>query len=286
MSEAQDSIDLLKKYRIVDLTLLLDERYPAVGPWLPGFHHRVWNWFAPIEDGPQPLMARSYQKETTASVASKDRPNVFYSNFMVLFEHTGTHFDAPTHVIPPPDSGLPAANEHGLFGDQITLDRLQGNACVIDVRSLQDEAVPGESPLVSVDEVRRWESEHGPLAKGDVPLFWTGWDRHYKAYPERTPYQDAFKDRSMPGWTAVAEETIDYLFEHGVRLVGTDGTSMGAVDDVYAVHYAGLGRGMLFVESLTGLGALPPRRSWFVFTPLKIARSSGCSGRAFAYVPR
>jgi kynurenine formamidase len=205
---------------------------------------------------------------------------------MVLFEHTGTHFDAPTHVIPPLDTGLPAANEHGLFGDQITLDRLQGRACVIDVRPLQEGAPSGSSPLVKVDAVKRWEESQGPLTEGDVPLFWTGWDQHYKPYPERTPYQDAFKDRSVPGWTAVAEETIDFLFDRGVRLVGTDATSMGAVEDVYGVHYAGLGRGMLFVESLTALGSIPTRGSYFVFTPLKIARSSGCAGRAFAYVPR
>jgi kynurenine formamidase len=245
----------------------------------------VWNWFEPVQDGPQPLMARSYLGETTKAAPSPERPNVFYSCFMVLFEHTGTHFDAPTHVIAPAGSGLPSANEHGLYGDQIDLDRLQGNAAVIDVRHLQDDAIPGQSPLISVEEVARWEETSGPLSQGDAVLFWTGWDRYYLAYPERTRYQDAFKDRTVPGWTAVPEDTIGYLFDRGVRLVGTDATSMGAVDDVYGVHYAGLGRGMLFVESLTSLGEVPARGAYFVFCPLKIARSSGCSGRAFAYVP-
>lgn len=276
--------DFFQTHRIVDLTLTLDERYPGVGSWLPGFHHRVWNWFEQVDEGPQPLIARSYRGET-AVAPTRERPNVFYSCFMVLFEHTGTHFDAPTHVIPPADSGLPAANEHGLYGDQITLDRLHGRACVIDVRSLREHAKPGESPLIQVADVQRWEEAHGPLETGDAPLFWTGWDEHYVAYPEPTPYQDAFKDKSLPGWTAVAEPTIEYLFDRGVRLVCTDATSMGAVQDVYGVHYAGLGRGMLFVEGLTALSSLPVRGSHFVFCPLKIARSSGCSGRAFAYVP-
>lgn len=285
MTEAPEPLDL-RDYRIVDLTLTLDERYPGVGSWLPGFHHRVWNWYEPVEDGPQPLIARSYLSETTTSPPTDDRPNVFYSCFMVLFEHTGTHFDAPTHVIPPAGSGLRAASEHGLFGDQIELGRLQGNAAVVDVRELQEGAAPGLSPLISVEHVTSWEQTNGPLGPGDVVLFWTGWDEYYKAYPERTRYQEAFKDKSFPGWTAVSEETINYLFDRGVRLVCTDATSVGAVDDVYAVHYAGLGRGMLFVESLTGLGSLPVRGGYFVFCPLKIARSSGCSGRAFAYLPK
>jgi kynurenine formamidase len=278
--------DLLGNHRIVDLTLTLDERYPGVGSWLPGFHHRVWNWFEPVNEGPQRLIARSYRQETTAAPPTPERPNVFYSCFMVLFEHTGTHFDAPTHVIPPAGSGLPAASEHGLFGDQITLDRLQGKGCVIDVRALREDAKPGESPQVQVHHVRDWEQANGHLGPADAALFWTGWDEHYVPYPEPTPYQDAFKDKSLPGWTAVSEAAVGYLFDQGVRLVGTDATSMGAVQDVYGVHYAGLGRGMLFVESLTALGTLPARGSYFVFCPLKIARSSGCSGRAFAYVPR
>jgi isatin hydrolase len=285
---AQDSsavFDTLSEYEVIDLTLTLDERYPAVARTLPGFHHRVWNYFKPVDDGPQPLMARSWSAETDDE-PTEDRPNVFYSNFMVLFEHTGTHFDAPTHVIPPADSGFPGATEHGLFGDQITLDRLQGRGCVIDVRELQDNPPIGDSPLVTIEHVKAWEAEHGALTSGDAVIFWTGWDRYYLPYPQRTPYQEAFSDKSLPGWTAIPEDTMMYLFDAGVRLVGTDGVSIGAVRNVYGVHYAGLGKGMLYVESLTSLGSLPPRGSYFVFCPLKISRSSGCSGRAFAYVPR
>jgi isatin hydrolase len=283
--EAAQLPDLRQQYDVVDLTLTLDERFPAVGSWLPGFHHRVWNWFEEVRDGPQPLIARSYT-DVTAPEPTAERPNVFYSCFMVLFEHTGTHFDAPTHVIPPADTGLPAANEHGLYGDQIDLKRLQGRACVIDVRSLAGQSAPGTSPLVQPEHVRRWESEHGDLTAGDAVLFCTGWDQLYVAYPEHTDYQDAFKNKNVPGWTAVSEPAMDYLYDRGIRLVGTESTSMGAVEDVYGVHYCGLGRGVLYVESLTGLAALPPRGSYFVFCPLKVARSSGCSGRAFAYVPR
>jgi kynurenine formamidase len=42
---------------------------------------------------------------------------------------------------------------------------------------------------------------------------------------------------------------------------------------------------MVFIECLTNLDQLPARGSYFVFPPLKIRRSSGCSGRAMARVP-
>ena len=64
---------------------------------------------------------------------------LYYSCWMILWEHTGTHFDAPTHAIPPSKSGLPHANEWGdVYGDMVPLEKFQGPAAVVDVRELPD----------------------------------------------------------------------------------------------------------------------------------------------------
>jgi isatin hydrolase len=76
-----------------------------------------------------------------------------------------------------------------------------------------------------------------------------------------------------------------YLNDEGVETLVTDVPSLGATDDIQSMHYAGPGRGMVFSECLTNLDHLPARGSYFIFPPLKIRRSSGCSGRAMARVP-
>jgi kynurenine formamidase len=56
-------------------------------------------------------------------------------------------------------------------------------------------------------------------------------------------------------------------------------------DIAIETHYAALGRGMPFVESLTNLGVLLPRGAIFIFLPLKIVGGSGAPERAIALIP-
>jgi kynurenine formamidase len=59
---------------------------------------------------------------------------------------------------------------------------------------------------------------------------------------------------------------------------------MGPADDGGPTHVAALSRGAVLIECLANLGELPPLGSYFVFLPIKIARSSGGPGRAIALV--
>src|SRR5205085_1393847 len=40
-------------------------------------------------------------------------PGPYASEALVIDEHTGTHWDAPAHFIPPPSTGLPNASDIG-----------------------------------------------------------------------------------------------------------------------------------------------------------------------------
>lgn len=275
---------VLSNSKVVDLTLLLHEMYPSVLPGAPAFTHNLYNWFEEDPTNPKPLVRRSYPQE---SLSGEPIDTVFYSSWITIFEHCGTHFDAPVHSIPPPDSGLPFANEYGdVYGDMIDLDRLQGPAAVIDTRELFDENGPdGVSTLVSVDFVKAWEKEHGEIEPGDAVLLRTDWDRFYVPFPEGSSYlQDPFRLRNCPAWPAPDIETLLYLHDKGVTLLATDSPTLGAAQDVGSVHHEGLGRGMQFVEALANLQAMPARGAYFAFLPLRIAHSSGSPGRAFGYV--
>ena len=261
-----------ERYRIADLSLTLDDRCPCTWPGHMPFEHKVHNWYEASAAGRQRLR----------SVAP------YYTCWMTLDEHAGTHFDAPTHFIPPPDSGLPHANEFGSrYGDRVRLEQLQGPAVVVDVGFLREAAEDGISPLVTPEHLEAWEGEHGTLGAGEIVLLRSGWDALYAPYPDGDRYAfGPLVARDAPGWPAPSAEAVIYLHDRGVCCLGTDGPSIGAAHEGLSMHWAGLERGMAYVEGLAGLEELPVRGSYFVFLPLKIAESSGGNGRAFAYVPK
>ena len=261
----------LASARIVDLSVTVSERLPGTWPRHMTYAHHNWNWFAEVE-GPS---------GTTRSAAP------YQTNFVVMDEHCGTHFDAPTHFVPPEGSGLDLAGPLGSqTGDRVPLKDLTGPAVVVDVRSLAKRDEPGVSPFIQPEHVRSFEGEHGPIREGEVVLFWTGWDRHYVEGEEGERYMHGpLVTGEHPGWPAPSPETVVYLHERGVKTVGIDAPSIGSAHEPVPVHQAGLSRGMRYVEILANLEELPVRGAYFVFLPVKIAGSSGGPGRAVALLP-
>ena len=138
--------------RVVDLSLTVSERLPGTWPGHMIFAHHNWNWFAEV-DGPT--------GKTRSSAAS------YQTNFIVMDEHCGTHFDAPTHFVPPPDSGLDYASQLGAQnGDKVPLEDLMGPAAVVDVSFLAGQGEPGVSPFIEPEHVQTFEEEHGELQRG------------------------------------------------------------------------------------------------------------------------
>jgi kynurenine formamidase len=255
---------------VIDLSLCLAEDYPC---WWPGhmpFQHKVFNWFVEVPDEPSPLRsAGPYQ-----------------TRWLLMDEHTGTHFDAPTHSIPPPDSGLPGAGPAGaVSAEKVPLTDLMGPAAVIDVTALVGQAADGESPLIEPVAIEAFERRHGPLEAGDVVLLRSDWDRRYEPHPGGGAYlRDCAIEKTAPGWPSPADATVELLAERGVRCLGTDGVSMGAVHDGAIAHAVGLARGMLFVEGLARLCEMPPRGAFFLFMPIKVRGGTGGPGRAAAFL--
>lgn len=105
----------------------------------------------------------------------------YRTRYWVIDEYTGTHFDAPAHFIPPPDSGLAWASALGReSADQVPLRELMGPADVIDVTEMCGLGEKGTSPPITERDIEAWEAVNGAILPGDVVLFHTGWDRYYK----------------------------------------------------------------------------------------------------------
>lgn len=255
---------------ILDLSLPLAEDLPCYWSTHQPFQHKRWNWFT---------------TEITPAASAYSRYGPYATGWMAIDEHTGTHFDAPAHFIPPNGSGLPDANPAGdITAEKVPLDQLMGPAAVIDVTALLDaEVATGVSPFIGPEFVIEWENRHGMLAAGDVVLFRTGWDRNYVRGPAGDDYlYNVVVLGRRGGWPAPSVETMELLLKRGTRCVGTDGPSMGAVHEGAPVHVCALRTGAVFVECLTGLERLPSRGAWFCFLPLKVERGTGSPGRAIA----
>ncbi len=256
--------DVLDTYALVDLSVMVSDDYPCYWPTLMGYHASDWH----KHDG-----WRGH----------------FYTRYMIMEEHVGTHMDAPAHFIPRPETGLPHANEFGnMTSEKVPLGQLIGPSVVVDCRSLRGKAEPGMSPIITVEFLRAWETYNGPFEPGDIVLFHTGWTTDfYRPFPEGQAFgADVILDKKAPGWPAPDGPAMTYLADRGVKVVGVDTNSTGPLQDDAAPHWAGLGRGMAFVERLVNLDKLPIRGALFMFLPIKTEGGSGAPGRAVAFVPK
>ena len=84
--------------------------------------------------------------------------------WLEIGEHVGTHFDAPIHWI---------TGREGSDVSQVPPRHLVAPAVVID-KSVESGRDPNY--LLTVNDVRAFEAEHGPLPEGGWLLFRTGWD--------------------------------------------------------------------------------------------------------------
>ena len=261
---------MIPGFRLVDLSLPLAEDLPCSWPGSVPYQHKVFDWYADGRDAMGPLVSHGR----------------FHTRWVLIAEHTGTHFDAPTHWVPPPDSGLEGAGPAGaISSERVPPEQLVGPAVVIDVRESIEVAEPGHSPRIDTEAIEAFEDAHGRIEAGEVVLIRTDWDRRYVAGPEGRHYIAECVAGREPAWPAPTAETVSLLLERGVRCLGVDTPSVGAADDAYPAHVAGLAHGLVYVEGLARLSELPVRGASFLFLPLPIRGGSGAPGRAIALLP-
>jgi kynurenine formamidase len=193
-----------------------------------------------------------------------DMRDGFNAAMIFVFEHAGTHVDAPIHL----------AGVEGSTVEKIPLEKWVGDCLVLDVRGKEANG------LVSLDEVKAWEAVHGEINEDDLVLFDFGWP---SGWHEPDP-EDKFSYRGDPG---LSVEAARYLVEKKVKLVGSDVPNLDAsADKTSPAHRALLDAHVAVLETMTNLERLPPRGSFLIALPLNITEGSGSPVRAVAYAPR
>ncbi|WP_030422227.1 cyclase family protein [Streptomyces sp. SCSIO 75703] len=199
----------------------------------------------------------------------------WYWNHLELGEHVGTHLDAPVHWY----TGRGREDVAS-----VPLRRLVGPAVVIECA---EQAAADPDYLLTLDELREFEKEHGALPEGGWLLMRTGWDA--RVHDPALFLNNASGRPRTPG---IAADCARYLAQEtgivgvGVETVGTDAGASPAFDPPTPVHHYMLGAGKCGVTSLTNLDLLPVRGAMVVVAPLRLVGGSGSPARVMAFVPR
>ena len=199
----------------------------------------------PVYPGTEPPLF-----ETGTTIAADG----FAEKKLTLFSHTGTHLDAPAHIL-----------EHAPDLDALDAARFVGPSRLLDLRELADPA------RISAADIR----PHLNALRGlSFALLRTGWERHWG--------QPSY----FEGFPVLDEEAAGLLADAGLSGVGVDAVSVDAISEpeVFPVHRIFFGRSMVVVENLTNLGALPDGEFLFSALPLRIASGDGSPVRAVALV--
>ena len=215
-------------------------------------------------------------------------PDSAYNIDVLLIDgNTGTQLDVPPHSVARPDLKREKSGPLGLaFTEKIEPWQFGGEACVVDVRDLLDQAPKGVSPLVMRQHVERFEKANRQLRFGDVVLFRSDYsDKYYRPFPEGKRFLNDPLDRLSPAYPDPDPECMEFLATRGVMTLGTDSASMGPLPTLAEpTHYAGLKHGMIWTESATNLGALPSTGSFYCMLGPKHQGGPYSAGRAFSIV--
>jgi len=196
-------------------------------------------------------------------------------DWLEIGEHVGTHFDAPIHWV------------SGRDGDDlasIPVHRLVGPAVVIDKSA---ESAEDPDYVLTVDDVRAFEAEHGALPESGWLLLRTGWDARahdqeaFLNANETGPHTPGF-DAECARWLAHETELVGV----GVETVGTDAGAAHGFEPPFPVHNYMLGAGKYGLTQLANLARLPPTGAVLVAAPLKLVGGTGSPARVLALVPR
>ncbi len=215
-------------------------------------------------------------------------PDSAYNLDALLIDgNTGTQLDVPPHSVARPELKRAKSGLLGLlFTDKVEAWQFGGEACVVDVRDLLDQAPNGVSPLVRPEHVRRFEKQHRQLRFGDVVLFRSDYtDRYYQPLPEGRRFIADVLDRKAPGYPDPNPDCMEFLAARGIMALGTDSASMGPLPDLAEpTHFAGLKHGMIWTESAVNLGALPSTGAFYCILAPKHQGGPYSDGRAFSIV--
>lgn len=176
----------------------------------------------------------------------------FVERRMHISTHTGTHVDAPAHLL---DTGKTLSD--------LSLKHFVGKGRVVDYREIG-------TPIISRTLLEMSFSRPPAL---DFLLFLTGWSSKWG------------KGEYFENYPVFTKDAAAWLVANVRKGVGVDTPSVDRIDDnALPVHHALLANDLVIVENLCGLDQLLNQSFIFTCLPLAIDQGDGSPVRAAALI--
>ncbi len=184
---------------------------------------------------------------------------------LAMWEHTGTHLDAPLHRVP-----------GGASTEALEVTDLVAPLVVIDISA---KAVDPDARLTRAD-IDEWQNRYGALPPRAFIAMYSGWERRI-GDPAAFLNLDDDGTPHAPGFDADAAGHL--VTDCDAVGVGVDTLSLDTADNIdYGSHTAVLGAGCYGVEMLANLASAPPVGATVVVGAPKHAGGSGGPCRVIA----
>ncbi len=176
----------------------------------------------------------------------------FLEKKITMYSHTGTHVDAPTHLL----------KNHNTL-DMLKIDHFYGSAFLLHH---DDSTVKS----IGVNLLQPYQDK---IQAVDFLLLHTGWSQYWG-------FKQYFAD-----YPVLSLEAAHWLGRFGLKGFGLDTISADPVDSQdYPVHKALLQNNIIIIENLANLQDLPCNHFDFSCFPLSMADAEGSPVRAVAFI--
>jgi len=187
-------------------------------------------------------------------VSGLDEGDSYNISRITLGTHTGTHVDPPLHLI-----------RDGPGIDRLPMNTLVGNARVLNLSFIN-------RPIEA--------SDIGPLEAGEIILLkGCPGDSGDLSGSGGSGYLGCSGGPGATWGTCLTAACARYLVDIGIKTIGTDAISIGALDEEYEVHHTLLDAGIVVIEGLE-MPDVEAGHYFLVCLPLKIANGDGGPARA------
>jgi kynurenine formamidase len=179
--------------------------------------------------------------------------NGFLEKQITMYSHTGTHIDAPAHLI---------NNSKTL--DQMSIGHFYGKAYLLNLTNT-------EVQTIGIEELKPHKES---LKQSEFLLIYTQWSRYWGT------------EKYFSDYPVLTVEAARWLNRFGLKGLGFDTISVDKPDSKeFPIHKVFLQNDTIIIENLANLETLTCRHFYFSCFPLRFEKADGSPVRAVAFIP-
>lgn len=192
--------------------------------------------------------------------------NGYYQQRWDIYEHTGTHVDAPAHF-----------NPNGRYASELTAEELMVPAVVIDIAR---RAAADPDSVVTIADLRKHERRHGRIEERAAVLMYSGWGAKV-SNPAAYRGADGRGVLHFPGFSADATEWL--IRRRQICALGVDTLSIDPGNSAsFDAHKILNGAERYGIENLARLRHLPATGGEITVGVIPFKKGSGGPARVLA----